>query len=295
MTKDKVRSKKQSKRKQQVKRQIAAIVAVTVIGASAVGIYNFKASAGLAETKGAVQSAQTDENELHQAGKDAAEETPKERLERVRTRATEKNYPQGVIELLDKNEETVGFVEDYEEKKDAASAEDIGVKPRDGEIPKLIQWDERWGYAPYGTSIVAVSGCGPTCLSMVICGLTGDTAATPAKVAAYGTKKGYVDEENNTYWNLMSEGCKDWGLSCYEGSVDEKQIVAELKNGHPIICSVGPGDFTDKGHFIVLTGYEDGKIRVNDPFSEANSDKLWEFSRLEEQIKALWVYSLSEK
>ncbi|MFR3386435.1 MAG: hypothetical protein ACLTST_08525 [Lachnospiraceae bacterium] len=27
-----------------------------------------------------------------------------------------------------------------------------------GEIPLLLQWDERWGYAPYGKSIV-VSGC----------------------------------------------------------------------------------------------------------------------------------------
>lgn len=41
-----------------------------------------------------------------------------------------------------------------------------------GEIPALIQWDERWGYAPYGSeTIIAVSGCGPTALSMVISGL----------------------------------------------------------------------------------------------------------------------------
>ncbi len=54
-----------------------------------------------------------------------------------------------------------------------------------------MQWDERWGYAPYGTSIVAASGCGPTCMAMVAAGLNQDASITPAKVAAYGTEHGY--------------------------------------------------------------------------------------------------------
>ena len=37
----------------------------------------------------------------------------------------------------------------YTEKKDDVPAEDIG-DITSGEIPLLIQWDERWGYAQYG-------------------------------------------------------------------------------------------------------------------------------------------------
>ena len=46
------------------------------------------------------------------------------------------------------------------------------------------------------------------------------------------------------------------------------------------------------GHFIVLTGVEDGKIIVNDPNSKEKSEKRWEYERLESQIQNLWVYDL---
>lgn len=219
------------------------------------------------------------------------EETQEEKVERVREQAEQAQYPAGVIELLDKNPETVSFVEDYEEKKDMPCAESIGELPQDGSIPLLLQWDERWGYAPYGTSIVAVSGCGPTCMAMVASGLNQDPSITPDKVAAYGTQNGYVDEENNTYWAFMKEAGATWNLNCYEGNLNEEQVSAELTAGHPIICSVAPGDFTKIGHFIVLTEYENGSVAVNDPFSQTNSDKMWVFADIKDQIKAMWIYS----
>ena len=222
-------------------------------------------------------------------------ETEAQRLERVKREAKENGYPEGVIDLLGKNKETIDFVEDYGEKKDDPSADTIGDDLEAGEIPQLIQWDERWGYAPYGTSIVAVSGCGPTCLSMVAAGLNEDPSITPAKVAAYGTENSYVDENNDTYWKFMSEAGANWNLSCYEGLLSEEQVSAELTAGHPIICSVGPGDFTKIGHFIVLTGYESGNVTVNDPFSQKNSDKTWVYAEIADQIKAMWIYSLKEQ
>lgn len=288
------KEKKYSKRKQQVKRQLLLIAAVTVLVAGSLGIYILPSSSESRETVGAVAETADKEGALQKAEQEIREETPQERLARVRETAIERGYPQGVIELLDKNAETVEFVENYNEKKNSVPAKTIGTDLKAGQIPELIQWDERWGYAPYGTSIVAVSGCGPTCLAMVAGGLTGDASITPASVADYGTKNGYVDEENNTYWKLMSEGCSAFGLSCYEGEINKASVIGELQAGHPIICSVGPGDFTDKGHFIVLAGCEGGKIKVNDPFSVANTQKLWDFERLEGQIKGLWVFSLKQ-
>ena len=52
------------------------------------------------------------------------------------------------------------------------------------------------------------------------------------------------------------------------------------------------GDFTTTGHFIVLIGTEEGKIKINDPNSEERSSILWEYSRIEYQIKNLWVFKL---
>ena len=69
------------------------------------------------------------------------------------------------------------------------------------------------------------------------------------------------------------------------------EIFAELESGHPIICSMRPGDFTSTGHFIVLVGIEDGKIRVNDPNSRVRSGQLWEYETLEYQINNLWAFT----
>ena len=58
---------------------------------------------------------------------------------------------------------------------------------------------------------------------------------------------------------------------------------------------MGPGFFTTAGHFIVLTGYEDGYVTVNDPNSKANSEKKWEFAQIRDQLKNLWAFSVHNK
>ena len=56
---------------------------------------------------------------------------------------------------------------------------------------------------------------------------------------------------------------------------------------------MGPGDFTEQGHFIVLTGVtDDGKIIVNDPNSRINSRKKWDAKRLLDQMKGMWAFSV---
>lgn len=218
------------------------------------------------------------------------EETPGERLTRVKQEAEAAGCPKEVTDLLAKNPETVDFVADYAAKKDIPPADTVGEVTA-GTIPHLLQWDERWGYAPYGTSTVAVSGCGPTCMAMVISGLTGDASVTPAKVAAYSTENGYVDESNDTTWLFMEEAAQNWGVTGYEINLEETVVAEELQSGHPIICSVGPGDFTRNGHFIVLVGYDGGNIRIYDPFSRENSEKTWAYADISDQFQGLWAYS----
>ena len=199
-------------------------------------------------------------------------------------------YPEELIELLENNAETAVFVLGYPEKKDTAPAETIGDVTQ-GEIPLLLQWDERWGYAYYADGMIAVNGCGPTAIAMVAAGLTGDNTVTPYKVAQFSAGNGYYAGDSGTSWSLMTEGAQQFGIYGEEMGLSEDEVFSALENGHPIICSMRPGDFTTTGHFIVLTGVEDGKIRVNDPNSRVRSGKLWDYSRLEYQINNLWVYT----
>lgn len=200
-------------------------------------------------------------------------------------------YPAELLELLENNEETVDFVLDYPEKKDLPPSQTVGEVTR-GQIPLLLQWDERWGYAVYGDNMIAVNGCGPTAVSMVAAGLTGDNTVTPYKVAQFSAENGYYAGSSGTSWTLMTEGVQRFGIYGEELGLSGNAVFSALENGHPIICSMKPGDFTTTGHFIVLTGTEDGKIRVNDPNSRIRSEKLWDYSTLEHQINNLWVYSL---
>ena len=160
-----------------------------------------------------------------------------------------------------------------------------------GGIPRFYQTDSRWANRQYGTNVMGMNGCGPTCLSMVYCGLTGDTKWTPYEVAKMAQKRGYYFSGVGTSWDLMTDGAKRLGLKGEQVLFTENAIRSELENGNPIICAVGPGDFTTEGHFIVLTGMtDDGKILVNDPNSRTLSDKQWELERLMSQMKNLWSY-----
>ena len=285
------------KREQQVKRQKKMIKIIAVIAGIAILIYIIgscgkKEEEEVIEVNNIVQMEDVSDKQNSIDNEIKVEETLEEKVERVRNEAKEAEYPEGVIELLSKNPETVTFVENYKIKKDTAPVMEIS-ELIEGEIPHLLQWDERWGYAPYGTSIVAVSGCGPTCLSMVFSGLTGDKSLTPARMAEYGTKHHYVSEENDTYWIFMSEAGKEWGIRTKEKILEEEELKKELLAGHPVICTVGPGHFTQIGHFIVLAGYEEGEIIVHDPFSIKNTEKRWEYEEFKDQIKCMWTYSMN--
>lgn len=215
-----------------------------------------------------------------------------EEIEEVRAEATEQEYPAEIIELLDRNPETVDYVANYGEKKDDAPAEDIGADFVAGNIPTLFQWDERWGYTMYGPSPMGITGCGPTCLSMVLIGVTGDPAITPDKVAAYSTQQGFITEDSGSLWQLMSDGARNWGVQVSEAYPgDEEYIKNTLQSGAPIICSMQKGTFTDVGHFIVLTSYEEGYVTVHDPFRKSNSHSNWKYADIMPEISACWSYS----
>lgn len=202
-------------------------------------------------------------------------------------------YPAPLLKDLARNPELLNFALDYPKKKGTYSDRvDLSGKYKPGSIPLLMQWDEEWGYAPYGNGNIGLDGCGPTCLSMVLVGLTGKTDWNPEKVARFSERNGYLDESSDsTRWTLMSEGAEKLGLKSSEIPLSEDRMADELSAGHPIICILGPGDFTTDGHFIVLTSYRNGSFTVRDPFSKAHSAKQWSYRVLKPQIRDLWAYS----
>ena len=211
----------------------------------------------------------------------------------VKTYADEKGisygiYPKSLIKLLERNPETKDFVLNYpfRESEDYSLSDFAGRE----EVPLLMQWDTRWGYEKYGSDMIAVTGCGPTCLAMAGYYLTGDAETyDPAAVAAFAEKNGYYASGYGSSWTLISEGAVKLGLDVTEIPLVKKRMTDNLEVGNPIICAMGPGDFTSSGHYIVLVGLEDGLFRVHDPNSLENSGKLWSYEQIQGQIRNIWV------
>lgn len=206
----------------------------------------------------------------------------------------ERSYiPENLLELAQKYPETAEFVADYPKEKYKRHKIDLSDEVQAGSIPLFIQWDKRWGYEDYGSSCIAVSGCGPTALSMVVCGLTGTTEWNPYEMAKFSQEQGYYVPGQGTSWDLMTAGAAYFGLSAASGEISADYIRENLSQNRPIICSMYPGDFTYTGHFIVLTGIDsNGKIIVNDSNSRNNSEKHWDMETLLPQIRNLWTYQI---
>lgn len=198
-------------------------------------------------------------------------------------------YPKQLLAGLCNNEELLDYVYHYP-GSDSTKKATVTESEKNETIPLFLQWDERWGYNSYGDGKIGYSGCAPTCVSMVVCGLTKQYEYTPNKVAAYADHHFYYLPGTGTRWTFLTEGAEKFGITGKELCLDKQIITKELAKNHPIICSMAPGDFTTEGHFIILAGVKDEKIIVKDPNSRNNSSLLWDFERLEGQIRNLWVY-----
>lgn len=195
-------------------------------------------------------------------------------------------YPQELIDLYERNPETESFVLNYPFRETVTA--DLSAYSRDS-VPLFLQWDPMWGYEQYGSSYLAVTGCGPTCLAMVAYYLTGDSTMTPDRIARFAQDNGYYQSGYGSSWTLISEGTGKLGLTATELPLVKKKMTDALEAGTPIILALGPGDFTSSGHYIVLAGLEDGLFRVNDPNSRIRSEKLWSYEELEGQIRNIWA------
>lgn len=198
-------------------------------------------------------------------------------------------YPDKLLEALANNPEMTDFVLGYPDS-DGSTDGTLTAEETKQDYPLFLQWDPRWGYGKYGDgSNIAIAGCGPTCLSMALYYLTRDESLTPDKLAEYSMKNGYYVSGTGTAWALLQDVPEQHGIAVDQPKAEEDTMKLALDGGRVIICSMGPGDFTAAGHFIVIYGYDRTGFLVNDPNCIARSRQSWSFTDLKGQIKNIWV------
>jgi len=156
-----------------------------------------------------------------------------------------------------------------------------------------------WANVPFGGRNIAYSGCSVTSLSMVISYLLGgvnrDNWVFPNEVVAaisdkYGNYNHFYAGDSGQSWDIFPAVAQIYGLNCTQ--ISSGSILTSLKNGNPVIMSCKPGEFTSKGHFIVITGCDDeGYCYVNDPSHPDKSSKKYTAQFLANQGKGWWSFS----
>ncbi len=206
---------------------------------------------------------------------------------------TMEDYPEKLVELLTKNPETEEYVLNYPLEYGKDHEIDISDYADYEGVPLFIQWDKQWGYIDYAGNQAGLSGCGPTSLAMIAYYFTRNPEMTPAYMMEFAEANRYAYSGAGTQWTLFGQGAEKLGLSereCTSEEIRSEAMLARILNsGKLIVANMGPGVFTENGHYLVIVGYEDGKFKINDPNSYEKSQKLWEFEEFSDQIKMMWA------
>ncbi|MEG0934832.1 MAG: C39 family peptidase [Clostridia bacterium] len=153
-------------------------------------------------------------------------------------------------------------------------------------IPLLFQFDDKRTVCVFNgvKRSVSTSGCSVTCLSMLIAYLTDNTEQSPYTLFREACQKGLY-RGKGIGREAVQKIAESYHVPGTWRDLTQEELVAVLKAGKPIIANMGPGYFTDAGHYVVLRGVtEDGLILVNDPNSQKNSQSAFPVALfLEEQ------------
>lgn len=132
------------------------------------------------------------------------------------------------------------------------------------QIPLFYQYQVPWNNMAFGGGTVTTSGCSVTSLAMVFSYLT-ENVVTPPDIIAWTGNRYYVGNAGQS-WTIFSDTARQWGVTCNCLGTNIQSVLIELSAGKPVIASMRPGTFTQRGHFIVLRGVDqNGNILVNDP------------------------------
>jgi len=201
-------------------------------------------------------------------------------------------YPEDEYEKAKKNPELLHFLYKYGMKKYLDQKNIILGKDdlRDDSVC-IYQWDDRWGYHPYGSSVVAITGCGPTCMAMVVGTLLNDMTVTPNQLADFAMANDLYSYGAGTKWEFMERVAEEYHISCVGIYYDKESLLENLEDGKVIVCVVGEGHFTTDGHFIVITGEKNGKLIVHDPNNYENTHTLWKYEDIKDELGGAWAFS----
>lgn len=172
-----------------------------------------------------------------------------------------------------------------------------------------MQIDSKWKNVDYSAkgekTNIGESGCGPTCMAMVIATLK-DKSVTPIETAKWSLEHGYKAVNQGTYYSYFAPQGRLYGIdvrqlngvNLYKKSnvVTKKyhdEALAEIKKGNFVIACMGRGRWTRSGHFVLWYGIEGGNVLINDPYNRHPNCLRADLPTFQNEVKYYFVIDVA--
>lgn len=249
-----------------------------------------------------------------------------EQLAQIAKRANEYT-DERLLQLALNEPEAIGFVANYLDADKSSSAYTDSVTK--GSVPKLFDWDERWGYVTYGDGPIAVTGSGPTTLSMAYMGLTGLNNMTAANFASLDsssqTSTNGTSTANGSSSSSNSSSSKDSdgsttssdssttstgdsaldamikmatgaGLTASQLSVSSSNLTGYLSESSVIAVHLKANSLTADEHWALAVGVDsDGSVILFDPTSSSISSRTWAAGTIANYSSSFMLLSVTDE
>lgn len=174
-----------------------------------------------------------------------------------------------------------------------------------------MQTDSRWKNVPYATgsndrvgkelATIGNSGCGPSCMAMVITTLTGQTV-TPQDTCGWALANNYKATNQGTYYSYFQpQGAvydisvvQQPGANTYKSNTPaaynlRTRMLTVSHDGDWVICVMGPSRWTSSGHFVLLWYTDDDDyVHIKDPYNTAKNYSYCHKSEFLPYVKYFW-------
>ena len=199
----------------------------------------------------------------------------------------------GLLELALSVPEAIDFVAAYPDAE--KTAQPYGDSVTQGEAPQLWCWDARWGAVDYAGRALAITGSGPTALSMAYMGLTGTNDKSPADLAQQASDAGAATGDSAMAASFLESSAEGLGLSYKSYTSNADNLSQALDAGTYVLLETKAGSITSTAHWILLVSEnEDGSITVYDPTSPEVSTHPWPAATLAASTDTIHALSLPQ-
>lgn len=134
------------------------------------------------------------------------------------------------------------------------------------DVPLLLQKDPKWRSLKYGsdtTQELGENGCAILSLSMVHAYYENKNVS-PMDILKWSQDRYYLHNQG-TSWMIFYDFAQEFGYRYMNYGDNFIAAMQAVNNGEVVVASVDPGKFTEFGHILIIRGYDNGYVYVNDP------------------------------